>query len=249
MRIIIVEDEERSRKGLVSLIRLVSSSYNVIAQAYDGKRGYELIRKLHPDLVFTDIYMPVMDGLELIKAIREEHIDTRFIIVSAYEKFEYARTAMVYGVQDYILKPIIFEDIQTALDRVNSSIEESFNLTPLTAYDNTKAKKSMTHPSVRRALTIIEKEYASPLAQEDLAKRLRVTPQYFSYLFHRDVGVNFSNYLKEYRIEMAKSLLTQTDMKVSDIAVAIGYNATKYFCRVFKLVTNLSPTEYTIQYK
>lgn len=239
MRIIIVEDEERARKGLVSLIQLAPGGHEVVAQAMDGKQGFELIRKLHPDLVFTDIQMPLMDGLELIRMIREQKINTQVVIVSAYEEFEYARTAISYGVQEYIVKPIIFEDVENVLKRVEAAVQAS----PQEAREK-PLDSGGVHPCVTKAIAILEKEYAGHLTQDELAERLRVTPQYFSYLFHRDTGMNFSAYLKEYRINMAKNLLDTTDMKVYDVAEATGYTDTKYFCRVFKSVMGISPTDY-----
>ena len=238
MRIVVIEDENRARRGIVSLIQMVDGDYEIVAQAADGHRGFELIRKLKPDLVITDIQMPMLNGLELVKLVREEHLDTRFVIISGYESFEYARTAMSFGITDYIVKPVIIEDIEEVLKKAEQA------LTGKVPEKQQAQLRDNVHPSVQKALGIIEKEYAAKLTEEEFARRLRITPEYFSYLFHRDMGINFSAYLKKYRIDVAASLLKDNDMKIDDVARITGYTDTKYFCRVFKEISGLSPSKY-----
>ncbi len=237
MRIIIVEDEEGARKTIVALIQIAGSYYDIVAQATDGRKGFELIKKLKPDLVFTDVRMPNVNGLELIRLVREEGLDTQFAIISAYEEFEYAKTAMKLGVKEYIVKPIIIDDIEGVLQR-------AAEITAHAAPAKTPVLGENMHPSVAKALSIIDHEYAAGITQDVLARRLRITPQYFSYLFHRDMGVSFSTYLKQLRIDIAKSLLADTDMKINEIAEATGFNDAKYFYRVFKSVTGTTPNEF-----
>ena len=108
---------------------------------------------------------------------------------------------------------------------------------------------SECHPAVQKALEIISREYSAKLTQDELAQRLRITPAYFSYLFHRDVGITFSSYLKRYRVDVAASMLKDKQMKIYDAAAIAGYTDTKYFCRVFKEVMGCSPTEYMRNYQ
>lgn len=236
LRIVIIEDEERARRGLASMIHLLDSECEVVAQAADGRRGLELILKLKPDLVFTDIKMPFVDGLEMIKIVRSEGLDTRFVIISAHENFDFAKEAISYGVTDYIVKPILVEEIEAALKKACDSLG--------TCQSCKVDCPTECHPSVQKALEIIANEYAAKLTQDELAQRLRITPAYFSYLFHRDMGVTFSSYLKRYRIDVAASLLKDKQMKIYDAAAIAGYTDTKYFCRVFKEIMGCSPTEY-----
>ena len=98
MRILIAEDEKRASRGLRNLLESISEECEVIGEAADGKKAFELIKALHPDVVFTDIRMPFMDGIALIKAVRGQGMDTKFVIISAYEEFELARQAISLGV-------------------------------------------------------------------------------------------------------------------------------------------------------
>ena len=112
MTILVVEDESRARRGLITMIHSISPSYEIIGDASNGRTAFEIILSKRPDVVFTDIRMPQMDGLELIKKVRSFQMNTRFVIVSAYEEFEYARQALTLGVDDYLVKPVMKEDVE-----------------------------------------------------------------------------------------------------------------------------------------
>ena len=91
MRILIAEDEMRASRGLRMLLTSISPEAEVVAEASDGRQAFELIKLHRPDVVFTDIRMPYMDGISLIRAVRDQRIDTKFVIITAYEEFEFAR--------------------------------------------------------------------------------------------------------------------------------------------------------------
>lgn len=104
MRVIVVEDDEGSLNGLVRLLESIDPSIKVVGKAGNGKEGLELIEKRIPDVVITDIKMPVMDGLEMIRNLYEKQWKkSHFIIISSYSDFEYARQALRYQVTDYLL--------------------------------------------------------------------------------------------------------------------------------------------------
>lgn len=109
MRILIAEDEQRARRGLKSLITSISDKYEVTAEVSDGKQALELIQIIKPDVVFTDLRMPYMDGISLIKSVQALELQTKYVIVSAYEEFEVARQALSLGVSDYLVKPITYD--------------------------------------------------------------------------------------------------------------------------------------------
>lgn len=122
MRIVIVEDEVMIRVGMGKLIEN-ETDYHIIGEAKNGKEGYEMALRLKPDLIITDIRMPEMDGLEMLKALKESGFSVRAIILTGYAEFEYARTAIGLGVNDYLLKPIGVEDVQEVLKKMEQSME------------------------------------------------------------------------------------------------------------------------------
>ncbi|WP_239619066.1 response regulator [Cohnella mopanensis] len=119
---ILVDDEYFARKGLLGLIPWEKYGYEIVGEAEDGEEALELIERLVPDLVITDIRMPVIDGLELIQTIRERgDKSTKFIIISGYGDFKYAQQAVRFGVQDYLLKPIDEIELTDTLQRIAES--------------------------------------------------------------------------------------------------------------------------------
>lgn len=122
MKIVIIEDEIRIREGLGRLIEKLSPEYEVAGTAENGQEGCELVRRVKPDVIVTDIKMPLMDGLEMLTALYEEGCTGKAIVLSAYSEFEYARHALRLGVKEYLLKPIVVSDISESLQRVKEEI-------------------------------------------------------------------------------------------------------------------------------
>ena len=123
MRIVIVEDEKKVREGMAAMIAS-HTSHTVAAEAANGNDGLEKIIKLRPDLVITDIRMPVLDGLEMIRELRKKNLTCHIIVLSGYSEFEYAKKAITYGVDEYLLKPLTSSDIQHALYKIEEKMEQ-----------------------------------------------------------------------------------------------------------------------------
>lgn len=124
MRVVIVEDEIRIREGIVKLLSKTNGEFELVGEAENGNAGLQLLRELRPDIVITDIRMPLMDGLEMLTQAAEEGLNTKAIVLSAYSEFEYARTAMKLGVTEYLLKPITYHDFIQALENVKHQVEK-----------------------------------------------------------------------------------------------------------------------------
>ncbi|MFI3200526.1 MAG: response regulator [Eubacteriales bacterium] len=123
MKIIIVEDEPKTRNGLIKIIEKYTL-HEVIGSASNGEDGLSLICKLLPQLVITDIKMPIMDGLEMLSLVRERNIETLAILLTGYSDFEFAQKAIRLHVSEYLLKPINIENIIATLSKVEEHIEE-----------------------------------------------------------------------------------------------------------------------------
>lgn len=104
-KLLIVDDEEIELDGMSKLINWNKYDFELVGTAINGQEGLELIREKHPDIVVTDIKMPVMDGLQLIAAVQAEGLDVQFVVLSGYGDYEYTSQAMQMGIRHYILKP------------------------------------------------------------------------------------------------------------------------------------------------
>ncbi|MDF2595094.1 MAG: putative response regulatory protein [Clostridia bacterium] len=243
MRIIIAEDEQRSLRGISDLIHSIGEEYTIIAEARDGKKALELIVSLKPDVVFTDIKMPYMDGIELIKAVKKYDIATYFVITSAYGEFEYAKQAISLDVKEYLLKPLTYDEVKQVLCRIDNEMRAIKS--PLSIEEGSLVQKySGVHYLVQRAISMVEVGFSARLSQEEIAESLGMTQEYFSYLFHKETGEKFSDFIRDYRIGRAEELILNSNMKIQDVAYAVGYSDSKYFSKIFKKVTNQTPAEF-----
>lgn len=127
LKVIIADDEHLICSLLYNLIDWDSLHLEHIGSANDGISLYKLIIEKRPDIVITDVCMPDLNGIELIRDIRKLNIPCRFIVISGYRQFEYARNAMRYDADDYILKPIEAKELNTALLKVAESIRQKHN--------------------------------------------------------------------------------------------------------------------------
>lgn len=131
MRFVIIEDEIRIREGIRRLLPKLDEENIIVGEAENGIRGLELIREEKPDVIITDIKMPIMDGLEMLEQLFETGCDAKAIVLSAYSEFEYARSALRLGVTEYLLKPIVFADFSKAVERVKREREKERGKRPV----------------------------------------------------------------------------------------------------------------------
>lgn len=127
-RVFLVDDEELIVERLRFGINWQQAGYDICGWAYDGKEAWEKIHQLYPDIVITDIRMPLMSGLELARKIQTElpHIST--VILSGYADFKYAQQAIKHRVGGYCLKPVVEDELLTVLDSVRQEQEDSQSL-------------------------------------------------------------------------------------------------------------------------
>lgn len=124
LNVLIADDEQKICQLIEKLIDWPGLDMQVIATAANGLEALEHIRRFRPDIVITDIRMPGYDGLELIRLGKEVNPDTEFIIISGYRHFEYAQTAIRYGVNAYVLKPIRKDELTQVLHQLGDKLRE-----------------------------------------------------------------------------------------------------------------------------
>lgn len=124
LKVFLVEDESFIREGLRDNIPWEKYGYTFVGEASDGEMALPLIRKLRPDVLITDIKMPFMDGLALSRIVQSELPQTRIIIISGYDDFEYARQAIEVGVEQYLLKPITKLALRKVLLELKEKIDQ-----------------------------------------------------------------------------------------------------------------------------
>ncbi len=124
MRIVVVEDEIRIREGICNLLLKLFPQHEVAGSAANGQEGLELIQEQCPDLVITDVKMPIMDGLTMLSVLSEKRIKCKAIVLSAYTEFTYAQQAIRWGVSEYLVKPLVVNEFVQAIKNTEIQLEE-----------------------------------------------------------------------------------------------------------------------------
>lgn len=244
-QVLVVEDEPVIRVGLKTLIEQVAKGYVVKGEAEHGKSALEYLRSNIPDLVITDIRMREMDGLSLIAKIRDMYSEMPIVIISGHGDFEYAQKALKYGVIDYLLKPVDRLELIATLEKIRTHLERK----SLPAnHDKASPTQDLGDQDDRRLIRQVKdhiKAYPDgDLRLQTLAEIIHLNPAYLSQLFKTETGLNFSDYVSGVRIDRAKKLLRETNLKIYDIARLSGYQSPKHFMIVFKKEVGITPTAY-----
>ena len=384
IKVLIADDERLVRMGLKQTIFWEQYNMEVVSDVPNGAAAWEEIEKCKPELVITDITMPVMDGIELTKRIKDAYPATKIIFLSCHRDFEYAQQAIQYGVSGYILKTAMTDDeeinqhlrtVQKEIEKQNlaalpgadepehfqrdrqirlwldglKSIEDmtctfdsifreeknslhvlrveylpetaeaaveffsAFNkkyphekidiiryhqelfflLCPDTSIEHLLQflieeklrinavnwvkkrssaglnqilhtieilfkewelqsvygeEKAISDP-IMKSLIFIDRNLDQPITANELSKTIGFSRSHFSTVFKKEVGTSYIAYLQERRLNKAKILLSSTDWKLNEIALKIGMEDYKHFCKWFKRNTNMTPTQYRIKQK
>lgn len=126
--VIVADDEEELRKALVRFVDWEKAGFKVIGEAENGAEALELVEKLEPDLLLTDIHMPFISGIELARQVREIRPNMHIAFLSGYDDFSYAVQAIKYNIISYILKPVSSAEMTDELIKIKDKIDERFRL-------------------------------------------------------------------------------------------------------------------------
>lgn len=241
--VLVAEDEPLILESIVRHIETSNQGFEIIGAVHNGEKAWEMIKKHVPHILFSDIQMPVLNGLELFKKTNEEYPDVLKVVISGFADFEYARKAIDYGVQEYMLKPILHEDMVKTLQKLRVKLDSQQHLIKGRLQTNEK-----TDYPVEQAAAIMERyikeHYMEDINLDLLARNLRFNLSYLGRAFAALTGKSPSRYLTSVRINKARQLLKHnTELTVQEIGALCGYPNPAYFSRIFKNVTGQSPIQ------
>lgn len=151
--ILLVDDEMPAIKTAEIIINSLNIDFKIIATAQDGKEAFEKYSALKPDLIITDIQMPVMDGLKLIRQIRATDKNQKFVILSCHENFNYAREAFKMGVSEYLIKDMITpQDVLGVLTRMGDGLSDKNTSQEQQAFFNNEFKAEFKNIALKSIL-------------------------------------------------------------------------------------------------
>ncbi|RTE11477.1 response regulator transcription factor [Paenibacillus whitsoniae] len=330
-QVLVAEDEFWIRNQVIELVER-NEGFKIIGEAQDGEEAWKLLNEHWPDILITDIMMPHMDGLALLKRIYEYNISVSPIIISGYDNFTYAQQAIRYGISEYLLKPLSEEKIKLALEQAVQHMERTHRhreyflqihafthkldtleqagawrelseliksiLTIKTALANEKlgmlrilsdkladqmrlkgesqewgalalnvqdkeavlkyfyglletwfrnvekSPDSNKQLIIKRVQEYVHKNYMNDITLSQIAEVADLSVSRFCVIFKQQHHDSFVNYVNQVRIDKAKELLLETDLKIYEVADMVGFSTLPYFNRLFKSVTGQSPNEY-----
>ncbi|MGX8795176.1 response regulator transcription factor [Fusibacter sp. JL298sf-3] len=236
MKILIADDEKRIRTGMSKMITGLNMGVQVVAEAPDGETALTLAREKKPDVIFADLNMPFLNGLDFIEQVKVFLPDVIVVIVTGYDLFEYAQRAVKLHVHDYLLKPVTKQKMEAVLTSVRKLHKVHSPEAPATV-----------SAIVARLMRHIESYYDDPeLTLQGVADVFQMSPSYLTRLMRQELDMSFVDYLTEVRLNRAIELMTgeATEVKLYEIAAAVGYTSQHYFSRVFKKKMGVAPLEY-----
>ncbi|HEY5562571.1 MAG TPA: response regulator [Clostridiaceae bacterium] len=234
-KVVIVDDEPWVLLGIRNTFAWSTLGFEIIAELTNPYEALETILKEKPEVVFCDVRMPGMTGIELLEKLRAEKRETEFIIVTGFAEFQYAQKALKNGAFDYLLKPInesIGEDI---LKRLKFYLDEKYGIKKEINQDETDNRK------FNNMLTYINEHYTEKHQLKELAIKFNLSPNYCSSIFKKYKNINFTDYITEIRMKAAAELLKDKNLSVEDVANTVGISDYYYFSKVFKKYWNTTP--------
>lgn len=242
LKVLIVDDEALVRRGIMLGVDWAARGCVVVGEAANGEEGLAAVERYKPNLIITDVRMPRMDGIEMMNRLREQGCRAHVIVLTAHSDFSYARSALQFGADDYLLKPFRDQELLSAIDKVRQKERELTELTPQNTLPLAKGDKSKY---VLQALEYIAAHYSDQdISITSIAAHLGVSEGHLSHIFKKETSYTVISYLTQYRIHTAMKLLQDCRYKVYEVAEMVGYRDVAYFGSTFKKHVGVSPSEY-----
>lgn len=247
-KVILIDDEDIIVQGLKKVVHWNKYNCEVVATASDAKSGAQAIREHQPDILFTDIKMPNLDGLTMLAGLKGEFPDLQISVLTGYRDFEYAKRALHLGVTRFLLKPSKMNELEEALETMTKNLSKLKGVEPEQEEEKPGQQEESTEVAnsfvARKALEYIETHYAEKITLTDLADKMYVSQWYLSKLLNKYTNQSFCDVLNHTRIKKAKQLLEDPSLKIHEISELVGFNDVTHFSKIFKKLEQVSPNEY-----
>lgn len=247
LRVMLVDDESHVREIIRKLIPWQDLSLQLMASCSSAPKALEIMNNDMPDILITDVKMPVMNGIELVHRAKAMHPALQCIILSGYDEFRLAQAAMRENVKDYLLKPCSREELVEALQRCVQVVRKERKVaeSEVPAEPVTEGIRDTLEETIRR---YVDNNYRdSSITLQYIADEVvHMNAQYIGKRFCQKTGMKFSEYLLDVRMKKAKEYLwTHGNCKMYEVAEAVGLsNNIQYFYHLFKQYNGVTPREY-----
>jgi len=243
--LLIVDDEPIVRNGIKNLIDFNELNIGTVLEAQNGLQALNLVKSNDIDIVLADINMPKMNGLDFAKNAKAHNKDILIALVTGYDYFDYAVSALRYGVDEYLLKPVSKKDIEKVLTQMIDKLKDKkvkSELKDISIEEEAIKKDGGYKDDIEKAIE--EKLADSDFSLGMLADEINLSQSYLSRIFKQYFGMPFRDYIFNERIKQSKILLLSSDKKIYEVCEAVGFDDPNYFSTIFKKATGYSPNGY-----
>ena len=235
----LIDDEASARKLMRESIDWAGLDMNVAGEAESGIEAINTIDDIKPDIAFVDISMPFMDGIQFSEIATQRYPDLIIIIMTAFDKFEYARKCVSMPIFEYMLKPMVRSEVTEVLKKAKARLDERGPV----QWETSEAPEEQLS-ATEAVMKYIQENYTdSTLNLTSVAQAFGFSSSYLSRKFKSETGKGFAQYLTQVRMENAMKL-AGPDVKMFNVSAKVGIPDPNYFGRCFKKFTGKSYSEY-----
>ncbi|MFD2613614.1 response regulator transcription factor [Paenibacillus gansuensis] len=257
-KVLLADDEMLDLEGMRTFVPWHELGMEVVSGVTNGFAAVKVLESEKIDILVTDVRMPHMTGLELAGRALERRKGIKIIFVSGYQDFHYAKQAIALNASGYVLKPMDDQELIHSLAKVRDALDEEQQQQQIySQHVHPQAIEEVQVNAIREAGKLkknwklindmrnyVRERLHENITLKDVAKAYSFSPNYLGQLFKEETGEHFSDCLIAMRLEKACELLTSTNLKVYEVAEAVGYRYLPYFSRQFKETYGLTPLEY-----
>ncbi|AGY76034.1 MULTISPECIES: response regulator transcription factor [Clostridium] len=242
--VLIVEDEILEQEFLKSIVLEELFPEDVLLTCESGVQAIKLAKQYKPNIIMMDVMIPELDGLSTIEEIRKFLPNVLITILSAHSDFSYAQKAISLRVFEYLLKPVKPNIIKQVFRKMlDSAADCNIVLDKSSEEKNPESKESQQY-FIEKSIKYIKEHFREKITLQIVASTVFLNPKYFSRVFKKELGVSFSKYVINLRIQYACRLLKTTNYRAYRISSECGFSDPSYFNRVFCAEMNMTPQAY-----
>ncbi|MEC1522221.1 response regulator [Neobacillus niacini] len=237
IKVMIIEDEKFFRESFERKLNKFQD-IKVVSSFENTREAKVKLTQLVPDVIFSDIRMPGENGIEFLAYINHEiKQPVKYVLVSGYADFAYAKRAMQLGAFDFLEKPIVMEELEALIHRIRKEVNPHYLYQA--GQNNSIDDSQMMNKAKDWILTHLE-----VATLDNLAQYLQMNSSALSRKFKKETGMSFIQFVTQERMKYSKQLLNNPLIKIQEIAKILGYEDQRYFTEVFKKHFQLSPQRY-----
>ncbi len=240
-KVMVADDEMYMLEAMEKLIDWKKLDCQLVYKAQNGQELIDNMKKDIPDIIITDIRMPLVSGIEVAKYVYDHMLPTKVIILSAYADFEYAQEAIQYDVCGYIVKTSVIEMLP-------GMIKKAIKKLSIPVEGERERGEHYADDIFGRLQKYIEEHFMDKLTLNQIANEIHANGSYLSRLYKMKTGYNLFDEINKMKLEKAKEYICQGN-KIYEAAQKVGYDDVSYFSRVFRKYEGCSPREYERKYK